>query len=358
MTDVPTVRLTAFSRCGGCAAKVPPGALAALLQQVEARADLARPPGLLVGTETGDDAAVFRLSGDQALVSTLDFIPPVCDDPYLYGEVAAANALSDVFAMGGTPILALAVCALPEELPAEFAAAICAGGAAKAAEAGAVVAGGHTVRSGELFYGLSVTGLVHPDQVLRNVGARPGDALVLTKPLGSGMVVSGYRAGRVTASGLAAVCRVMARLNGPASRAARRHRVHAATDVTGFGLAGHALGMARGSQVALRIDLDRLPVHAEALRLLNEGDTSKGIRTNRETFVCEVESTTPLDTPLTSTVFDPQTSGGLLLAVDGDDVAPFMSSLASEGVDTARVIGSVTPWHPAHPHLHLRDQTA
>jgi selenide, water dikinase len=292
-----------------------------------------------VGAETGDDAAVYRLSDEVALVATTDFITPVCDDPFLFGEVAAANALSDVFAMGGRPLLGLAVCAFPEQLPAEVAAEICAGGAAKARAAGAVVAGGHSVRNAELLYGLAVTGQIHPGQIVRNVGVRPGDLLVLTKPVGTGVIIAGHRAGKVTTSALTRVCRVMAELNQTASRLMVAHGAHAATDVTGFGLAGHALGMARGSGVRLALWLDRLPIHEGALELLAEGSQTRGSRTNRQALQAEIAPAGGQWTTRDLIVFDPQTSGGLLVALEPRAAERFAGALAAEGVTGAQIVG-------------------
>ncbi|HEY0709718.1 MAG TPA: selenide, water dikinase SelD [Polyangia bacterium] len=330
--------LSRLASCGGCAAKMAPGDLQRMVKGLPARAPS---PALLVGTETGDDAAVYRLDDHQALVVTTDFITPVCDDPYLYGQVAAANALSDVFAMGGRPLVAVAVCAFPEALDPDDAAAICAGGADKAAEAGAVVAGGHTVRSPELFYGLAVTGHVHPDRVVRNVGARPGDALVLTKPLGTGVLINGFRSGRLEADALAAACRLIAKLNDRAARLMLAHDAHAATDVTGFGLAGHALGMARGSGVALRFFPERFPTYDGVLPLIEAGVRSKGGTTNRQTFEAHVQITGAEPNARELLVYDPQTSGGLLVALPAANATAFLSALHEEGMTAAAQIGEV-----------------
>jgi selenide,water dikinase len=298
-------------------------------------------PRLLVGTETGDDAAVYALTDDLALVMTTDFITPVCDDPFLYGQVAAANALSDVYAMGGRPLLALAVCAFPEALDPAVAAEICAGGAAKAAEAGAVVAGGHSVRNPELFYGLAVTGQVHPGNIIRNAGARPGDRLVLTKPLGTGVLINGYRAGAVGELELLAACRIMAELNSRAAALMTEHGAHAATDVTGFGLAGHALGMARASGVRLRLWSDRLPIFPDVTRLIEAGVTSKGAKLNRQTYESELDAAAGRDGARELIVFDPQTAGGLLVALPPERTDAFVDALANAGTPAAAVIGEV-----------------
>ena len=298
-------------------------------------------PRLLVGTETGDDAAVYALTDDIALVMTTDFITPVCDDPFLYGQVAAANALSDVYAMGGRPLLALAVCAFPEALDPALAGEICAGGAAKAAEAGAVVAGGHSVRNAELFYGLAVTGQVHPHRIIRNAGARPGDRLVLTKPLGTGVLINAYRGGAVGEVELLTACRIMAELNLQASALMTEHGAHAATDVTGFGFAGHALGMARASGVRLRVWTDRLPIFADVPRLIEAGVTSKGARLNRQTYESELGAPAGGYGARELIVFDPQTAGGLLVALPPERTEDFVDALANAGTPAAAVVGEV-----------------
>src|SRR5215471_2575613 len=218
-------------------------------------------PEVVVGVETGDDAGVYRLREDLALVSTADFITPVIDDPFLYGQVAASNSLSDVYAMGGSVVSVLNLCAFPKPLEPTVAHEILEGGASKVAEAGGSILGGHTVRNDELLYGLAVTGVVDPRRVVRNVGARPGDALILTKPIGTGVTINGARKGVVEAADLVAVCETMAQLNRTACDVMLRFDVHAATDITGFGLAGHALGMTRAGGIALRIEWDALPVY-------------------------------------------------------------------------------------------------
>jgi selenide,water dikinase len=345
--------LSRLATCGGCAAKLGPGELRKILDagRGHTRPDRSR---LLVGTETADDAAVYLLREDQALVLTTDFITPVCDDPYAYGQVAAANALSDVFAMGGRPLVALAICAFPEALDAEDAAAICAGGEDKLSEAGALLGGGHSVRNPELLYGLAVTGEVHPRFVVRNVCAVVGDTLVLSKPLGTGLLINGYRGGKLDAESLMAGCRSMATLNDRASRLMLAHGAHAATDVTGFGLAGHALGMARGSGVAMRFWADSFPVYGGALALLDSGVKSRGSVTNRATFEEHVrwQGDTPSSRELL--VFDPQTSGGLLVAVPPASAREFVDALHSEGITAAAAIGEVVEGVPGAPELHFR----
>ena len=341
MSDIAqATQITKLASCGGCAAKVGPGDLRRLVDGLGLGLGVAaRDPRLLVGVETGDDAAVFALAPDLALVLTTDFITPVCDDPYLYGQVAAATAISDVFAMGGAPLLAIAVCGFPEALAPEQARAILAGGADKAAEAGAVVAGGHTIRNDQLFYGLAVTGRVHPSRVVRNAGARVGDALVLTKPLGSGLVVNGARAGKLPEAELLATCRAMAALNGPASALMVELGAHAATDVTGFGLAGHGLGMARGSGVSLRVRAAALPVYPRALDMHREGVKTRGTIANRAAYEASVRVAPGVPDERASLLYDPQTSGGLLVALPPRQAAALVEGLHARGVATAAIIG-------------------
>jgi selenide,water dikinase len=328
-------RLSELATCGGCAAKVGPGDLRRIVEGIGGSND----PRLLVGIETGDDAAVFAVEDGLALVSTTDFITPVCDDPYLYGQVAAANAISDVFAMGGTPLLAIAVCGFPEALEPEQARAVLAGGADKAAEAGAVVAGGHTIRNDQLFYGLAVTGRVHPQRVVRNRGARPGDALVLTKPLGAGLIVNGARSGKLGEADLLATCRAMAALNRDAAALMTEAGAHAATDVTGFGLAGHGLGMARASGVTLRVSLGRLPVYPHALELLAQGVKTRGAVANRATYEASVRLAGGAPAATAELVYDPQTSGGLLIALPPAAAETLVAALRARGVTAAAIIG-------------------
>jgi len=348
------LRISKLASCGGCSAKLSPAELRAIIAGAgSARRDPERDPRLLVGTETADDAAVYRVSDDQAVVVTTDFITPVCDDPYLFGQVAAANALSDVYAMGGTPVVALAICGFPAELPAAVAHEIVAGGAAKATEAGAAVAGGHTIRNPELFYGLAVTGIIDPGAIVRNAGARPGDALVLTKPLGTGLLINGVRAGKLDPARLNAACRVMTQLNREAARVMLEERAHAATDVTGFGLAGHALGMARASGVTLRVHAGRLPLYDDALALHEAGVKTKGTATNQAHYQASVRVADGARADRAAIIYDPQTAGGLLIAIDGDRADRTVEKLRAAGVEYATVIGDVVASAGA-PTLDLR----
>jgi selenide,water dikinase len=311
---------------------------------------LPRPPpnaAVLVGTETGDDAGVYRLDEERALVVTADFITPVCDDAFRFGEVAAANALSDVYAMGGRPLVALAICSFPKGMPGELGTAILAGGQQKAAEAGAAIVGGHTVCNPELFYGLSVTGTVDPRRVVRNVGARPGDALVLSKPLGTGLIINGRRKGLGSDEDLAAALASMAMLNRAAAEAALAAGARAMTDITGFGLVGHAVKMALGSGVRLVFDAGALPVLDGAEALAAQGVTTGSTRGNREAGVGHLESDGPLPPVLDQILHDPQTSGGMLVAVPGDRADALVDAMRAAGATRAARIGEVLATGPA-----------
>jgi len=296
---------------------------------------------ILVGPETADDAGVYLLGGPggHALVATADFITPVCDDPRRFGRVAAANSLSDVYAMGGRPLFALNLCCFPplEDPDAQALQGILEGAAATLAEAGAVLLGGHSVRDEELKFGLAVIGEADPARLLTNAGARPGDRLILTKPLGTGVLVNAFKVDRIDEAGLEPVLREMERLNSEASRLALAHGVRAATDITGFGLTGHALGMAKASGAGLRIVFGRLPVHEGFYRLVEKG-ISTGCTDANEANVAPVFSDrVGLDRVRKEILFDPQTSGGLLLAVPPENAGPLLEALLAGGHKAAEI---------------------
>ncbi len=302
-------------------------------------------PDLLVGLNTADDAGVFRISPDIALIQTVDFFTPIVDDPYLYGQVAAANSLSDVYAMGGRPITALNICAFPsDEMEPEMIAEILRGGQEKVAEAGAVLVGGHTIDDPEPKYGLSVTGIVHPDRVVSNAGAKPGDRLILSKPLGTGLVSDAYMDDAVSEEEMAPVVDSMRALNRIAAEQMVAFGVEACTDITGFGLMGHGREMAVASGVGLRIQFSKIPVFELALRIAAERQGG-GLRRNRLTF----EPFVRVDGAVTETqlrlLFDPQTSGGLLMAVSGETSQALLTALLEAGL-AAAVIGEVVVDHP------------
>jgi len=288
-------------------------------------------PDLLVGLHTADDAAVYRLDAGRALVQTLDFFPPVVDDPYDYGRVAAANAMSDVFAMGGEVLLALNVAAFPDDLPLEILTAILAGGADMVALAGGVVAGGHTVSDREPKYGLCVTGIVDPAAILRKGGAQPGDRLLLTKPLGTGVITTALRSGVAAGADVASAVGSMTTLNLTAGRAARAAAVRACTDVTGFGLVGHAHEMATAGDVGFRVSLGRLPLLPGARRYAAAGNVPGGLQRNREFYGPRVAAEGRLDPVLLDLVYDPETSGGLLVAVPPANLLDFSVALDAAG---------------------------
>jgi selenide,water dikinase len=306
----------------------------------------------IVGTETGDDAAVYRIDEERAIVCTADFITPVADDPYRYGEIAAANALSDVFAMGGRPLVGVAICSFPKGLATEAAHEILAGGQAKAKEAGASVLGGHTICNPELFYGLAVTGIADPRRLLRNVGARPGDALVLTKALGTGLLINGKRKGLGSDGDFARALDSMAQLNRVAAEAALAADAHAATDITGFGLLGHALKMALGSGVALAFDAAALPLLDGARALAEQGVTTGSTRPNREVAAPYLRASQPLPPALDQILHDPQTSGGLLIAVDASEVDRLLARVHASGAVRAARVGEALA--AREPYLEIR----
>jgi selenide,water dikinase len=313
----------------------------------------ARPPELLVGIETADDAAVYRLDAERALVFSADFITPVVDDPFTFGAVAAANSLSDIYAMGGRPLMALNLCGYPEkEVPAAVIGDILAGAAAKCAEAGCALAGGHTVRDSEIKFGLAVTGLVHPDRILRNSTARPGDRLILTKPLGTGALVAAHRAGQLPpgSEGYAALVSVMTSLNRPGESLVELGAT-AATDVTGFGLTGHGYGMARAADLTLAIDTAALPQLPEAAALCGRGFTCGGTRSNAAFTGEHLHFTTSLDEGLIGLLHDPQTSGGLLVSVPPADCDRLVEGVLAAGALCAPVVGEVRRRTAGGPYL-------
>ncbi|RMG98486.1 MAG: selenide, water dikinase SelD [Candidatus Dadabacteria bacterium] len=306
-------------------------------------------PDLLVGFETSDDAAVYRVAPEVAVVTTADYITPVVDDPVWYGRVAAANALSDVWAMGGRPVVALNLVNFPAgTLDPGLLREMLRGGAEKVAEAGACLAGGHTVEDPEPKYGLAVTGVVHPDRVLTNRGARPGDALVLTKPLGTGVIFNANRAGRYPKDLLEAdVLPVVAALNRVPLEAALRHEVHALTDITGFGFAGHALEMARGSGVRLFVSFGTLPFYPAAAEMYAAGVTTGSNAGNRRICGDRLVVRARLRPEQAELLVDPQTSGGLLIALPEAQARALVEDLRGAGVPWAAVIGRVEAGEPA-----------
>ncbi|HEX2293337.1 MAG TPA: selenide, water dikinase SelD [Gaiellaceae bacterium] len=307
------VRLTDLASCGGCAAKYSAARLEELLRGfVPAESE-----DLLVGLAPADDAAVYRLDSDRALIFTLDFFPPVVDDPEDYGAIAATNALNDVFAMGGTPLLALSIAAFPESLPSETLASIFAAAGETVRAAGGILAGGHTIRDEEPKYGLAVVGTVRPDGLWPKSGARPGDAVFLTKPLGTGLIMTGYKRGDAGSQQLERAVRWMRTLNMDAASALRQLEPNAVTDVTGFGLFGHAHEVAERSGVRIRLESERFPAIDGALDLARSGVRTSGDPRNRDFAGPHLELNGAPET-LVALGFDPQTAGGLLVSVPGE----------------------------------------
>ena len=300
---------------------------------------------VLVGPQTADDAGVFLL-GDTGLVATVDFITPVCDDPQRFGRVAAANSLSDVYAMGGQPLFVLNICCFPEkDIPDGVLADVLQGAAHATSESGAALLGGHSVADDELKFGLAVVGKVDPNRILANSGAQAGDTLILTKPLGTGVLINAYKTGKIIASQLEDALREMERLNGKASEIALAHGTHAATDITGFGLAGHALGMAKASKVAMQINFSALPVHGLFFELVAKGISTGSTAANEENTQGLFNDEARLSPEQREILFDPQTSGGLLLACPGDRAEGLRKALVESGHQAA-LIGEVIAGTP------------
>jgi len=292
-------------------------------------------PHLLVGLQTSDDAAVYRLSDELAIIQTVDFFTPIVDDPWTYGAIAAANSMSDVYAMGGEVLLALNVAAFPETLAPAIMTAIFEGGAAKVAEVGAVIAGGHTITDDEPKYGLSVTGTVHPDRIMTKGGAQPGDALFLTKPIGTGVVATALKNQRAKSSDQEAAVASMLTLNRAASAAAREAAVTACTDITGFGLIGHASEMAEKSGVRVTIRASAVPLLPGAIEYFRDGQVAGGLHRNREYFsrVMSFPVDGSINESIHALLYDPQTSGGLLIAIAPDRVAALQTACVRDALD-------------------------
>ncbi len=324
----PPIRLTEWANCAGCAAKMGPADLKKALAPLQRRDD----PRLLVGHETFDDAGIFRISPDMALVQTVDFFAPIVDDPYDFGRVAATNALSDVFAMGGEPITAMNIVGFPTgKLPVEVLSDVLRGGQDAVHEAGAHIVGGHSITDEELKYGLSVTGIVHPDRVLTNAGAVPGDVFVLTKALGTGILATAAKRGLLPEAERIGLTRSMTTLNATASRAALAAGARCATDVTGFGLLGHASHIARASNITVRINAAALPLLAGTRAMLERGALTGGAARNVSYLEPLVEWGSTTD-EMRAILVDPQTSGGLLIALKPDRVDEFLRAMPGAAV--------------------------
>jgi selenide, water dikinase len=332
------VRLTQLAKRAGCAAKQPPGYLLSLLQSLPPITD----PNVLVGNAAADDAAVYKLSDELALVLTTDFFTPIVDGPYDFGAVAAANALSDVYAMGGEPLTALSIVGFPDAaLPREVLVEIVRGATDKAAEAGIAIVGGHTIKSEEPIFGLAVVGRVHPDRVLSNDKAQPGDLLILTKPLGLGIITTAAKNGQDTLGAIAAAIDVMTTLNRAAGDVIARQGAHALTDVTGFGLLGHLRNVVSASKVSARVYLDRVPVLAPAGEYVRAGIAPGGTHANHRFLAEFVHYAADVSKEEQLILCDAQTSGGLLVAVAPRQAETMLASLRAGGVPGAAIIGNI-----------------
>lgn len=327
------VKLTRLAKCAGCGAKVGAGVLAKLLEGISVHED----PNLLVGFDKSDDASVYKITDDLAIVQTLDFFPPIADDPYLFGQIAATNALSDVYAMGGEPKLALNIMCIPKDMPRDAVHALLRGGYEKVFEAGALITGGHSIFDDEPKYGLSVTGFVHPDRILTNSGAKEGDVLLLTKPLGIGVLTTAQRAELLSDEGKALAYRLMTTLNKSARDCMVKYRVHACTDVTGFGLLGHLYEMTQGSDLTAVLDTSAIHIIQEALPFAEMGILPEGMYRNRSFAEQAVDAG---DTPLAvqDVLYDPQTAGGLMISVHPEDADALYEELKT-AVPCAQRIG-------------------
>ena len=330
-----SIKLTKLAKCAGCGAKVGAGVLAKLLEGIRVHED----PNLLVGFDRSDDASVYKVSDELALVQTVDFFPPIADDPYTFGQIAATNALSDVYAMGGEPKLCLNIMAIPGDMPQEAVHALLRGGYDKVYEAGALITGGHSILDDEPKYGLAVTGFVHPDRVLTNAGAQAGDVLFLTKPLGIGILTTAAKAELLSEEGQAIAIRLMTTLNRGARDVMVNYRVHACTDVTGFSLLGHACEMAQGSDVQLEIEPTKIDLIPEALEFARMGILPEGMYRNRK-FAEKWVDAGQTELAVQDMLYDPQTSGGLLIAVHPDD-ADEMERALRGAVPSCQRIGRV-----------------
>ena len=336
-TPEQAIKLTSFSHGGGCGCKIAPGVLAEILQK---SSGFPVPKELMVGIETADDAAVYKLNDEQALIATTDFFMPIVDDPFDFGRIAATNAISDVYAMGGTPIMALALVGMPvNKLPLETIGQIIRGGESVCSEAGIPIAGGHTIDSVEPIYGLVVMGLVHPSKVKRNADARAGDVLVLGKPLGVGVLSAALKKDKLDADGYAAMIANTTKLNKPGRLLAEMPGVHALTDVTGFGLLGHLLELARGARLAAQLDMAKVPLLPGVLQLAHDGYFTGASGRNWDAYGKDVDLDAAISPAQQALLTDPQTSGGLLVSCDPSAVDEVLALFQREGFGEAAVIG-------------------
>jgi len=338
------IKLTSFSHGGGCGCKIAPGVLSEILKN---SSGFPVPKELLVGIETADDAAVYKLNDEQALIATTDFFMPIVDDPYDFGRIAATNAISDVYAMGGTPIMALALVGMPiNKLPVETIGQIIKGGESICAEAGIPIAGGHTIDSVEPIYGLVVLGLVHPSKVKRNADARAGDVLVLGKPLGVGVLSAALKKDALDDAGYAAMIANTTKLNKPGKALSELPGVHALTDVTGFGLLGHLLELARGAQLTARLTMSQIPLLPGVEQLAQDGFFTGASGRNWDAYGKDVTLSPSITPAQHALLTDPQTSGGLLVSCDPSAVDEVLALFRREGFEAAAVIGEMAAGDP------------
>jgi selenide, water dikinase len=347
------IRLTQQVKAGGCASKLPPGLLAAVLSKLPRQTDA----NLLVGFDTSDDAGVYRIAPNLALVQTVDFFTPLVDDPFTFGQIAATNALSDVYAMGGRPVTALSVVCFPQDGDLEVLEAIMCGGMAKLGEAACVVLGGHSVRDQEIKFGYAVTGLIDPDRVLTNAGAQQGDDLILTKPIGTGVITTALKQGKSEPAWVAEAIRSMTTLNRlPSEVVAGAEGVHAMTDVTGFGLMGHARELALGSGMRIELIVDQVPRIEGALDAIDRGAIPAGLLANREFAEC-VSADKPgvrIADDVRALLYDPQTAGPLLVSVAAAGSSVLLQSLRAAGVAATRIGSVLGPYITGEPAILLR----
>ena len=332
------IKLTKLVSCGGCGAKVGAGVLAQLLEGLQVHRD----ENLLVGFDKSDDASVYKVSDELALVQTVDFFPPMVDDPYLFGQIAATNAMSDVYAMGGEPRLALNLLCVPEDMPKEAVHQLLRGGYDKVYEAGTIITGGHSILDKEPKYGLAVTGFVHPDKILTNSGAKPGDVLLFTKPLGIGILTTAAKAEMASQEAMAYAYKLMTTLNKSARDVMVKYNVHACTDVTGFGMLGHLFEMAQGSDVEITLNVDAIDLIPEALELARMGILPAGMYRNRKFAEAGVDAG-GVELAKQDMLYDPQTAGGLLMAVAPEDADALFEELKAS-VPSAQRIGNVAEY--------------
>jgi selenide,water dikinase len=333
------IKLTSFSHGGGCGCKIAPGVLAEILKN---STGFPVPKELMVGIETADDAAVYKLNDEQALIATTDFFMPIVDDPYDFGRIAATNAISDVYAMGGTPIMALALVGMPiNQLPIEVIGRIIQGGESICAEAGIPIAGGHTIDSVEPIYGLVVMGLIHPSKVKRNADARAGDKLILGKPLGVGVLSAALKKEALDAAGYAAMIANTTKLNKPGRALSDMASVHALTDVTGFGLLGHLLELARGASLTAKLSMQAIPLLPDVQRLAEAGYVTGASGRNWAGYGHEVRLSDAITPAQQMLLTDPQTSGGLLVSCDPSALEEVLALFQREGFEHAAVIGEM-----------------